>query len=196
MKKKKPRKFKRTSHRNATAGPAPTAASRPRTRIARSAPPDWKTIAAAVAGGAGSAALGGLVVNQQILSPEAVGIGLILGGGATAYFSEGTPRVVGTSIAAAGAGQFALAMMNKRAITSHGDTTPNVAQPTVAQLQPPPAVAPRKSASGGGYVVDLFRDAANDLDMVEDEWRYGLRDDAYADAGDPVVIDLDDDVAA
>ena len=199
MKKKKPRKFKRPSQRNATAGIAPAAASRPRTRIARSAPPDWKTIAAAVAGGAGSAALGGLVVNQQILSPEAVGIGLILGGGATAYFSEGTPRVVGTSIAAAGAGQFALAMMNKRAIKSHGDAntgTPNVAQPNVAQLQPPPAVAPRKSASGGGYVVDLFRDAANDLDMVEDEWRYGIRDDAYADAGDPVVIDLDDDVAA
>jgi len=197
MKKKKPRKFKRPSHRNATAGLAPAAASRPRTRSARSAPPDWKTIAAAVAGGAGSAALGGLVVNQQILSPEAVGIGLILGGGATAYFSEGTPRVVGTSIAAAGAGQFALAMMNKRAIKSHADTnTPNVAQPTVAQLQPPPAVAPRKSASGGGYVVDLFRDAANDLDMVEDEWRYGVRDDAYPEATDPVVIDFDDDDAA
>jgi len=195
MKKKKPRKFKRASHRNATAGPAPSAAPRSRMRIARSAPPDWKTIAAAVAGGAGSAALGGLVVNQQILSPEAVGIGLILGGGATAYFSEGTPRVVGTSIAAAGAGQFALAMMNKRAIKSHAET-PNVASPTIAQLQPPPAVAPRKSASGGGYVVDLFRDAANDLDMVEDEWRYGIRDDAYADASEPVVIDLDDDVAA
>ncbi len=196
MKKKKPRKFKRASHRNATAGPAQTAAPRSRTRLARSAPPDWKTIAAAVAGGAGSAALGGLVVNQQILSPEAVGIGLILGGGATAYFSEGTPRVVGTSIAAAGAGQFALAMMNKRAIKSHADAnTPHVAPP-VAQLQPPPAIAPRKSASGGGYVVDLFRDAANDLDMVENEWRYGIRDDAYAEASEPVVIDLDDDVAA
>lgn len=199
MKKKKHRKFKR-AHRNATAAPAPTA-PRPRTRLARSTtPPDWKTIAAAVAGGAGSAALGGLVVNQQILSPEAVGIGLMLGGGATAYFSEGMPRVVGTSIAAAGAGQFALAMMNKRAIKAHGDANTgnqNAALlPTTPSQLPPPAVTPRKSANGGGYVVDLFRDAANDLDTVEDEWRYGIRDDAYADTDEPVVIDLDDDIAA
>ena len=71
--KKKPHRHhpKRNKHarpRNATAGFAPTS-PRPRTRITRSASPDWKTIAAAVAGGAGSAALGGLVVNQQILSP-------------------------------------------------------------------------------------------------------------------------------
>ena len=198
MKKKKPRKYKRSSHRNATAGLA-SAPPRPRTRSARAAPPDWKTIAAAVAGGAGSAALGGLVVNQQILSPEAVGIGLMLGGGATAYFSEGMPRVVGTSIAAAGAGQFALAMMNKRAIKAHGDANAgnqNVTLPTTPNQLPPPAVTPRKSASGGGYVVDLFRDAANDLDMVEDEWRYGIRDDAYPETSEPVVIDLDDDAAA
>ncbi len=195
MKKKHPRKHKRPSSRprNAATGFATTAAPRGRTRSARSAPPDWKTIAAAVAGGAGSAALGGLVVNQQILSPETVGIGLMLGGGATAYFSDGTPRIVGTSIAAAGAGQFALALMNKRAIKAHADGNVRAPLPaTPAQLAPPPAVAPRRSATGGGVVVDLFRDAANDLDMVEDEWRYGIRDDAYADANEPVVIDLDD----
>lgn len=195
MKKKKPRKHKRASHRNAAPAVA-SAPSRPRSRISRSAPPDWKTIAAAVAGGAGSAALGGLVVNQQILSPEAVGIGLMLGGGATAYFSDGTPRIVGTSIAAAGAGQFALAMMNKRAIKAHGQANQSAPLPTTPNQLPPPAVTPRKSASGGGYVVDLFRDAANDLDMVEDEWRYGIRDDAYPESTEPVVIDLDDDAAA
>ena len=199
MKKKQARKHKPkrapSRPRNASAGIAATAAPRPRSRSARSAPPHWKTIAAAVAGGAGSAALGGLVVNQQILSPEAVGIGLMLGGGATAYFSDGTPRIVGTSIAAAGAGQFALAMMNKRAIKAHADANvrgPSPLPATPAQLAPPPAVAPRKSATGGGVVVDLFRDAANDLDLVEDEWRYGIRDDAYAEANEPVVIDLDD----
>jgi hypothetical protein len=195
MKKKHPRKHKRPSSRprNAATGFATTSAPRARTRSVRSAPPDWKTIAAAVAGGAGSAALGGLVVNQQILSPEAVGIGLMLGGGATAYFSDGTPRIVGTSIAAAGAGQFALAMMNRRAIKAHADVNVRAPLPaTPAQLAPPPAVAPRRSATGGGVVVDLFRDAANDLDMVEDEWRYGIRDDAYSDANEPVVIDLDD----
>jgi hypothetical protein len=202
MKKKHARKLKRAPrHRNA-ASAAPAPRSRGRTssgerppRASRSAPPDWKTIAAAVAGGAGSAALGGLVVNQQILSSEAVGIGLMLGGGATAYFSEGLPRIVGTSIAAAGAGQFALTMLNKRAVHAHGKANaaaPSPAPAPTAQLAPPPAVAPRESATGGGVVVDLFRDAANDLAMLEDEWRYGIRDDAHASDGGPVVIDLDD----
>jgi len=170
--------------RNAATGVAP--APRARTRITRANPPDWKTIAAAVAGGAGSAALGGLVVNQQILSPEAVGIGLMLGGGATAYFSDGTPRIVGTSIAAAGAGQFALALMNKRALKAHGQAN---ASPAPQLPAPPPA--PRQSADTGGMVVDMFRDAANDLALVEDEWRYGVRDATPAEGGEPIVIDLD-----
>lgn len=194
MKKKHPRSPKRKTTmrpRNAATGMATATAARPRPRSApRATAPDWRTIAAAVAGGAGSAALGGLVVNQQILSPEAVGIGLMLGGGATAYFSAGVPRVVGTSVAAAGAGQFALALMNKRALHAHGQ----VNAPAMASAQlPPPAVAsaPRRSASGGGVVVDLFREAAANLDTVDDEWRYGIRDDGYPDANGPVVIDLD-----
>jgi hypothetical protein len=203
MKKKhRPRPIKRAHRpRNAATGLAP-AAPRPRARTLgrNSTAPHWKTIAAAVAGGAGSAALGGLVVNQQILSPEAVGIGLMLGGGATAYFSEGTSRVVGTSVAAAGAGQFALAIMNKRAIKAHDDANKNPAPvaspaPATPQLAPPPAVAPRRSASGGGVVVDLFRDAASDLETIEDEWRYGVRDDGYGSApqsSEPIVIDLDE----
>ena len=185
-----PKRNKPSRPRNAATGLAP-AAPRARARsITRATPPDWKTIAAAVAGGAGSAALGGLVVNQQILSPEAVGIGLMLGGGATAYFSDGTPRIVGTSIAAAGAGQFALALMNKRALKAHGQANAAPA-PAPAQLPAPPAV-PRQSANTGGMVVDMFRDAANDLDLVEDEWRYGVRDAMPGDGGEPIVIDLDE----
>src|SRR5689334_15352072 len=135
-----PKRMKPSRPRNAATGAAP-AAPRARARsITRATPPDWKTIAAAVAGGAGSAALGGLVVNQQILSPEAVGIGLMLGGGATAYFSNGTPRIVGTSIAAAGAGQFALAMMNRRAIKAHGQANQSAPLPTTPNQLPPPAV--------------------------------------------------------
>jgi hypothetical protein len=201
MKKKHHRhrpKHKPARPRNAATGFA-SAAPRPRARTSRPSAPHWKTIAAAVAGGAGSAALGGLVVNQQILSPEAVGIGLMLGGGATAYFSEGTPRVVGTSVAAAGAGQFALAIMNKRAMKAHDDANKSAPRanpaPAAPQLAPPPAVAPRQRASGGGVVVDLFRDAANDLETVEDEWRYGVRDDAYgntAENSEPIVIDFDE----
>jgi len=187
--------------RNAATGMS-TMAPRPRARTASTShPPDWKTILAAVAGGAGSAALGGLVVNQQILSPEAVGIGLMLGGGATAYFSDGMPRVVGTSVAACGAGQFALAMMNKRAVKAHDDanvgkgrapamTAPAPAAPALA---PPPAVAPRQRATGGGVVLDLFQGASQDVEALEDEWRYGIRDDASSqDTAEPVVIDLDE----
>lgn len=186
--------------RNAATGLAPV--SRPRARtLTRAAAPHWKTIVAAVAGGAGSAALGGLIVNQQILSSEAVGIGLMLGGGATAYFSDGLPRVVGSSVAASGAGQFALALMNKHAVKAQdnankGAPTTTAALPasTTPQLAAPPAV-PRQRASGGGVVLDMFRDAANDLDTIEDEWRYGIRDDAYANApqsGEPIVIDLNE----
>ena len=188
--------------RNAATGLAPV--SRPRARtITRAPAPHWKTIVAAVAGGAGSAALGGLIVNQQILSSEAVGIGLMLGGGATAYFSDGLPRVVGSSVAASGAGQFALALMNKHAVKSQDNkggtkdttaTTPALPASSTPQLAAPPAV-PRQRASGGGVVLDMFRDAAQDLDTIEDEWRYGIRDDAYATApqnNEPIVIDLNE----
>ncbi|MGN6109128.1 MAG: hypothetical protein ACTHU0_28740 [Kofleriaceae bacterium] len=192
----------RSQHRPRNAAPA---VSRPRApAIVRSSKsPDWSTIIAALAGGAGTAALGGLVVQQEILPPEAVGIGLMLGGSATAYYSEGTPRVVGLSVAGVGAGQFALALMNKRAVKAHDSASKNTttapaaspAPATPAQLAPPPSVATRQRASGGGVVVDLFRDAANDLEAIEDEWRYGIRDDAHPSAHDtsaPVVIDLDE----
>ncbi len=208
MKKKKhrPRPIKRAHirPRNAATGLAPAPRARARTIGNHSTAPNWKTIAAAVAGGAGSAALGGLVVNQQILSSEAVGIGLMLGGGATAYFSEGLPRVVGTSVAAAGAGQFALAVMNKRAVKAHDDANKNTPRtttpaaspaPAAPQLAPPPSVATAPRQSNKGVVLDMFRDASSDLESIEDEWRYGVRDDAYAstpESSEPIVIDLDE----
>lgn len=188
----------RNHRRNAGEGGASIAGrSRSSRTPRRAAAPPWRTIAAAVAGGAGGAALGGLMVNQKILSPEAVGVGLMLGGGAAAYFADGTARVVGTSVAAAGAGQLALAMMAKQAFKGQPQHT-QVSAPAPAQLPapPPPVEPPRKSATGGGVVVDLFRDAAGDLDMIEDQWRYGQRDqhdagDEPRDAADPVMIDLD-----
>jgi len=204
MKKKhlhhKKRAHHRNRRRNAGEGGASIAGRSRSIRAARRAPaPPWRTIAAAVAGGAGGAALGGLLVNQKILSPEAVGVGLMLGGGAAAYFADGTARVVGTSVAAAGAGQLALATMAKQAFKGqHGAQQAQVGAPAPAQLPapPPPVEPPRKSATGGGAVVDLFRDAASDLDMVEDQWRYGQRDQREAydeprDAAEPIMIDLD-----
>ncbi len=191
--KKKKKRF-RGAKRRRNAAPVAVAAPRRRARLPhRGAPPDWKTTLAALVGGAGSAALGGLVVNQQILSPEAVGIGMIGLGGATAYFADGNTRVIGNSVAAAGAGQLALALMAKGALGY--DRTPRPApqqNATPPQLPAPaPVPAPRKSASGGGVVVDLFRDAAEHLgDLEEDEWRFGTRD---AHPEGPIEIDLADD---
>jgi len=202
------RRHARMRPRNAASGGLAAAAPRPRARAAtmrESIAPNWKTILAAVAGGAGSAALGGLLVNQQILSSEAVGLGLILGGGATAYFSGGITRVVGTSVAAAGAGQFALSTMNKRALKAHSDANTRPATLAAAPAHSvlpapaaPPAVAAAPRQSSKGVVLDMFRDASSDLDTIEDEWRYGIRDDAHAasvidaQAQEPIVIDLDE----
>ena len=200
----KKRHHKKKWHRNngsGGAGGAPHPRPRspaPRLPIRRGPAPDWKTVGAAIAGGAGGAALGGLIVNQKILSPEAVGLGLMLGGGATAYYGEGTTRVVGTSLAAAGAGQLALALMAKQAVKSAANqnqpppalpqATSQSGQPAAQLPAPPPPVAPpRQSATDGGVVVEMFRDSALDLDMIASEWPYGIRDDA-----EPVVIDLDE----
>lgn len=207
---KKKHHHKRKAHRNNGSGSAGGASHphpRPRPRSyapslpRRAPPPDWKTIGAAIASGAGGAVLSGLIVNQKVLSPEAVGIGLMLGGGATAFYSAGTPRVVGFGLASMGAGQFALALMAKQAIKSANHIAAQGAQPQTmnhsgqpaAQLPaPPPAVEPpRRSATGGGVVLDLFRDAASELDMFDDEWRFGMHDNPR-DAAEPFVIDLDE----
>jgi len=145
--------------------------------------------------------LSGLVVNQKILSPEASAIGMIGIGGATAYFADGNTRVVGNSMASAGAGQLALALMGRRALAQGAPTkseTP-AAAPQLAAGQPQPAPPqpaqpkPANAHDGGGYVLDMFRDAANQLDILDEEWRGGMRDGADGGAD---VYDLDDLAAA
>src|SRR5258706_3269207 len=70
----------RTRRRNAGEGGASIPGRSRSSRASRRAPaPPWRTIAAAIAGGAGGAALGGLLVNQKVLSPEAGGGRLIVG---------------------------------------------------------------------------------------------------------------------
>jgi hypothetical protein len=206
MKKQHHHNRKRKGHRNNGGGgaggaphPRPRPHSRARRLLQRGTPPDWKTVAAALLGGAGSAVLGGLIVNQKILSPEAVGLGLMLGGGATAYLGDGITRVVGFGIGSMGAGQLGLAVLAKQAFKSSANqnaaqqpATNQSGQPAAQLPAPPPAVVPpRQSANEGGVVLDLFRDAATDLDMSDDEWRFGMRDDPR-DAAEPFVIDLDE----
>ena len=204
----KSRKKTRKPKRLRNAGPAAVTPRR-RSRLSRrGAPPDWKTTLAAIAGGAGGAALGGLAVNQQILSPEAVGIGMMGLGGATAYFADGNTRVLGNSVAAAGAGQLALALMAKRVIAAErAPATAGAIEPAAPVAASPPRIGPapaaaasgappRKSASGGGAVVDLFRDAALELEQLdEDEVRFAVRDAEAGIEDEPYVLDLelDDD---
>ncbi len=191
---KKWRKLKKKGRRNAA--PVAVAAPRRRSRIRRGMAPDWKTTLAAVAGGAGGAALGGLVVNQQILSPEAVGLGMIGLGGATAYFADGNTRVLGNSVAAAGAGQLALAIMARRAIAGGDRPTPaKSGEPPVPQLAAPADAGPprRKSANGGdGLVANSFQQAQ--LDLIELDEDAGPRDSAGFD--EDLVYELEDDEAA
>jgi hypothetical protein len=171
LKKRNGKKWRKLKKARRNAAPVAVAAPRRRRSIRRGTPPDWKTTLAAVAGGAGGAALGGLVVNQQILSPEAVGLGMIGLGGATAYFADGNTRVLGNSVAAAGAGQLALAVMARRAIAA-GDRPAapmKSGEPPVAQLSPAPAdegPPRRKSANGGGRLNNF---QAAHLELLEDE---------------------------
>lgn len=190
---KQKHKNRKHKHRNAA---SPGAAPRARRRYMprRGDPPDFWTTVAAVAGGAGSAVLSGLVVNQNILSPEATAIGMIGVGGTTAYFADGNARVIGNSVASAGAGQLALALLGRRALTRSaqaGAGVPVQPQGGAPQLPAAQQTQPKLANNGGAYVVDVFRDAANQLDMLDEEaWRMGTRDAA------PDYYDLDEQDAA
>jgi hypothetical protein len=206
MKKKHPkgrRRNKAKARRNA--GPVAATTSRPRSwrprMPRRGEPPPWQTIAAAVGGSVGSAVVSGLISSQKIAEPDTMAMLMAVGGATAAYFTEGNVRVAATGIAAAGAGQYALAKMYDAAVkkaerdakkqAEQNAQTPAPAQ--VPQLPAPavPEVPPRKSANGGGVVIDLFRDAAADLEQLdEDEYRYGFRDNGSED-DEPSEIDLD-----
>jgi len=114
MKKKKTK----TKHSHGRRNAAPTAPRAPRASGARRLipdPPGWKTAFASVLGGGGSALLGGLLAeqgfNEQIVSAAMTAGGLV---GAIAL--PGDWRVLANSIAASGAGQFALATTHKMAV--------------------------------------------------------------------------------
>ncbi|MCA9675598.1 MAG: hypothetical protein KC464_11225, partial [Myxococcales bacterium] len=57
-----------------------------------------------------------ILANQEILSPETVGLAMTVGGAIGAYTLDGSARIAANGIAAAGAGQLALALLQKRAV--------------------------------------------------------------------------------
>jgi len=212
----KPSKPGRRNNSAGGSGIAPTLRGRPRLRVPRrGAPPPWKTIGAAAAGAVGSAIASGLVVNQKIAEPDTVALLMAATGGLGAYLTDGNARVAFTGVAAAGAGQFALVKLGKiaehKAERDHEAKAKAEAEAkakadadakALAQQQaralpsgapPPPA---RQTASGRGVVVDLFRDTAADLELLdEDGIRYSTRDSHHGDDKDddtPLEIDLDE----
>jgi hypothetical protein len=197
--KKKARRNK--SRRNAAGGGASASGVRRfRPRLPpRAAPPDWKTMAAAVGGAVGSSVVSGMLVNQKIAEPETTALLMVATGGLGAYLTGGNTRVAFTGVAAAGAGQYALAKMGKVALHRQAKkeqdkaaSSPPAAQLPAGSPEPPPAEPPRrKSASGGGMVVELFRDTAADLELL-DEDEDGAANGADGEDDEPIVIDLDE----
>jgi hypothetical protein len=111
-----------------------------------------KQTMAALAGGAGGALIGGLAVRAGI-RPETAALGLMVGGGVAALTASGLTRYAAGGVAAAGAGQVALAWLAKR--------------PTEQQKLASSADAdkPRQGlGDGSDAVLEAFNAARNELD--------------------------------
>ena len=78
-------------------------------------PPDWKTTLASALGGGGSAIVGGIRANRG-WDAQMVGIAMTTGGVVGALALPGPWRVAANGVAAAGAGQLALATMQKKGV--------------------------------------------------------------------------------
>jgi hypothetical protein len=109
---------KKNSHRRRNAAPSAPRATPRRRRIPLPPipdPPDWKTTAASVLGGGGSALLGGWLANRG-WDQQMVGLAMTTGGAVGALALPGPWRVAANGVAASGAGQFALATVHKAAV--------------------------------------------------------------------------------
>lgn len=122
-------KHKHTHHKPKRRNAGPPAAPARRRSIQRAPAPDFSTTLASVAGGGGGAVLGGILANQEILSPETIGLAMTVGGAIGAYTLDGSARIAANGIAAAGAGQLALALLQKRAVKAEEKSAPKPGEP-------------------------------------------------------------------
>ena len=186
MAKIKPKKKKLHKAMRRNAAPAAAPARGPRRRMIRRAPPpDFSTTIASVVGGGGGALLGGILANQEILSPEAVGLAMGIGGAVGAYTLEGSARVAANGVAAAGAGQLALAMLQKR-------VKPPVAPEAVAAAPAPatPAALPAPASPGARQGWSRSRVLSNFQSVApEVATRLGYVDDLDGDDGYDDALD-------
>lgn len=120
--------------------PAPRRRSyRPR----RAPPPDMGTTFASAAGGGGGALLGGYLANRG-WDPEMVALAMAVGGGVGAYTLDGNWRIAANGLAAAGAGQLALALMAERELKKPDKDAPET----------PDKAPPRKPANARASGLD------------------------------------------
>jgi len=148
-----------------------------RRRITKAPPPDLNTTLASVIGGGGGALLGGVAANRG-WDPAMVALAMTVGGGVGAYTLDGNLRVAANGLAAAGAGQLALALLAKSADTKdEAAGTSKPAKKNSVSTQPQPANAGGLPA---GSIESAFERARHRL-AVEDDDR-----DRYID-----VIDVD-----
>jgi hypothetical protein len=129
---------------------------------------------ASVIGGGGGALLGGILANQQLVKPETAGMLMTAAGSVGGIFSDGHTRTAMHGLAGAGAGQLALAVMAKQATPKNeakNENAPQVAANTPPQL--PGQTAPQPSLAnsryGAGPVWSAFRDAAGELEVLDDD---------------------------
>lgn len=177
--------YSKNKRRNAAGGPAVARPSNPprRRSVRRAPPPSFSTTIASVAGGGGGALLGGLLASQDIMSPEAVGLAMAAGGAIGAYTMDGNMRIAANGVAAAGAGQLALALMAKRdAAKVAADATKSAA---TAKPAPPPNGAPARQGYGPARVFNRFQHTAA---HVRDQLAFADDDDG---SGEAFADDLD-----
>jgi hypothetical protein len=164
-------KFKKKKfHRNASAG-----------RKLFKAPAGWLgSSAAAVIGGGGGALLGGVLANQEIVKPETSGLLMTVGGLIGGVFAEGHARTAMHALTGAGAGQTALEYMRRRVekeAEQKKEPAPAQVATTTAPALPAPApngqAAPVSTPSNAygrtGSVWSAFRDAAGELEWLDDD---------------------------
>ena len=138
------------------------------TRRRATAPaPDLSNTIASVAGGGGGAVVGGLLANRG-WDPAMVALAMTVGGGVGAYTLDGGLRIAANGLAAAGAGQLALALLANQADND----------------APAPSAAKPKPSNAGdlppGAIESAFERARRRLSMDDDFDRF----DDVIDVGD------------
>lgn len=129
-----------------------------RRNAARLPAPGMENTLAAVLGGGGGALLGGLMVRWGV-SPEMSALAMTVGGGVAAYTMSGTMRTAASGLAAAGAGQLALALLAKEASK----------EAEKVGAGPAPLPKPANAMLPPGAVYEAFQRARNAEAEEEDE---------------------------